>query len=116
MSNTPKTPTSPTGGNNNYITNNYVIPTCIIGAVFLVVLSLIGCFLYRVNSWSYGIIVLLFMAFVLGLATLISLIATFREMGRKQARESSDEINKIKESVRDLETKLMDMQKNGTNC
>ena len=70
-----------------YIKSDYQLPTCIIGAIFIAVGIVVGFKAFYVNTWSFGIIVLLFLALVLGIATLISLIATFREIGRKQARD-----------------------------
>lgn len=88
----------------NDININYRLPTCIIGAIFLVVGIVLGFKAFNVNIWSIGIIVLLFLTLVLGLATLISLIATFREIGRKQAREYSDEMKNINNRLDKLES------------
>lgn len=94
-----------------YIRSDYQLPTCIIGAIFIAVGIVVGFKAFNVNTWSFGIIVLLFLALVLGIATLISLIATFKEMGRKQARGEADDMKKIKVLIDDdkLVAKLQEL-------
>lgn len=78
----------------SYIKNCYVLPACVIGVLFIAGLVSVGCVTFNAKDISYGIIVLLFMDLMLGAATLISLIAMYREIGRFRAREFTRETDK----------------------
>ena len=65
--------------------------SCIIG------LALIGLVMFETNTWSYGVIVLLFLALVLAILAIISLVALYREKGRYHERMFPIEVdNKMK--------------------
>lgn len=88
----------------SYIKKNYCIPAIITCAVCVIGLAMIGYFTFNTNEWSYGIIVLLFLAFVLGTLAIVSLVAMYREVGRLHDRKfPSDMIDLMTELIKKVE-------------
>lgn len=89
----------------DYIKKYYLAPSVVFCVLFLLGLALIGCFTFNSKDWTIGIVVLLFLALILGLLAVISVIAMYREISRKQARMNSDEIADVKRRLERLENK-----------
>lgn len=58
---------------------------CILGMV------LIGIVAFEKNTWSYGLIILLFLSLVMAILAVISLVAFYREKGRYHERIADNE-------------------------
>lgn len=76
--------------NEKYLTNYRIFAgclcaLCILGMVF------IGIVAYEKNTWSYGLIILLFLSLVMAILAVISLVAFYREKGRYHERIADNE-------------------------
>jgi hypothetical protein len=89
--------------NGKYL-NIYLIFAGCLCALCILGMVLIGIVAFEKNTWSYGLIILLFLSLVMAILAVISLVAYYREKGRYHERiipldiaELSDRIQKVEE-------------------
>lgn len=75
-----------------YIDKYYAIPACILCILCIVGTAIIGGVMFRIDEWSYGIIVLLMLALALMTMAIISIVAMYREVSRLHARKFPDDV------------------------
>ena len=75
-----------------YIDKYYAIPACILCILCIVGTPIIGGVMFRIDEWSYGIIVLLMLALALMTMAIISIVAMYREVSRLHARKFPDDM------------------------
>lgn len=90
---------------------NYVISACIFCLILILGLWFIAHKTFTITAWSYGIIVLLFLSFLIGLLAVISVVAAYREMSRLNAEELSEKMQDLKKENETLRKKVNEMKK-----
>lgn len=85
-----------------YIDKYYAIPACILCILCIVGMAIIGGVMFRIDEWSYGIIVLLMLALALMTMAIISIVAMYREVSRLHARKFPDDMLEIMKQLKSI--------------
>lgn len=86
--------------NGKYLNIYLIFAGCLCAACILGMI-LIGIFAFEKNTWSYGLIILLFLSLVMAILAVISLVAYYREKGRYHERIMNIDIKQIIQIVKE---------------
>lgn len=95
-----------------YIDKYYAIPACILCILCIVGMAIIGGVMFRIDEWSYGIIVLLMLALALMTMAIISIVAMYREVSRLHARKFPDDMLEIMKQLKSIVEEIQRPQPN----
>lgn len=91
-----------------YINKYYAIPACVLCFLCIAGTAIIGGVMFKIDKWSYGIIVLLLLALALMTMAIISIVALYREVSRLHARKFPDD---VLEKMKQLNNIVEDLQR-----